>query len=174
MYLGGNILEFNKDGYLDAGFHEVCIDELYEFFVKQFSTSQTREEIFNNFNRWRDSLIKQYNISEIWIDGSFVTNKINPNDIDVVVFAYAMNYENLYKRWRIIRQIDKLDAYLTVAICEENEKVLPPDLYYEYVNHRNYWRGQFGFDRNNSPKGVLVLKCDQKGITFKGGTTPCQ
>lgn len=155
-------MELGKDGVLKPGFHEIKLDELESLFVKNFTTSQTRQRIFENFKKWEENLISQYDILEIWIDGSFVTSKINPNDVDLVVFVHAKDYIKLAQKWSDIRNANDIDAYFTLAICEESEKYVRPDEYNKFVNHRNYWRGQFGFDRNNFPKGVIVLKCNQK------------
>lgn len=167
-------MELNEKGYLDAGLHMSSMQELKEVFVKQFTTSQTREEIYNNFLEWKTELEKKYRIYEIWVDGSFATNKINPNDIDIVVFAYLENNQELFHQWNSIRNKDKIDAYLTIAVCEENKKILTPKLFYEMVNQRNYWRGQFGFDRNDLPKGIIVLNSNQENLITQGGDTLCQ
>ena len=37
-------------------------------------------------------------------------------------------------------------------------KKLSPQDYGEQINNRNYWKGQFGYSRDDIPKGIIVLK----------------
>jgi hypothetical protein len=63
-----------------------------------------------------------------WIDGSFVTSKLNPNDIDIVTFVSAENYE---------KNSSKLVDFHGIRIKKEQEL----DCYFvkEYpVEHKNY------------------------------------
>lgn len=167
-------MDFNDKGLLEPGFHEMDIAEFENAFVNSFTTSQTRQTIYSNFEQWKNRLTSQYKIHEIWVDGSFVTDKINPNDVDVVVFAHALDYNKLSQDWNNFRNVNKIDAYLTLAICDESKKIVTDqNLYWQFVNNRNYWRGQFGFDRNDSPKGVIVLKCTQQNVTVQGGGAQC-
>lgn len=166
-------MEFNENGLLEPGFHEINESEFEEIFVNAFTTSQTRQDIYDSFIKWKNKLTAQYKIQEIWVDGSFATNKINPNDIDTVVFVRAHDYMRLASDWENVRKANHIDAYLTLAICEESEKVVLPAEYWKFVNNRNYWRGQFGFDRNDSPKGVIVIKCNQQKADAQGGGKQC-
>ena len=164
-------MEFNKDGSLEPGLHEIDKDEFENLFVKQFSTSQTRQIIYNSLVQWKNQLTSHYRIYEIWVDGSFVTNKTNPNDVDVVVFVHAQDYMKLAQNWESVRSANRIDAYMTLAICDESKKALEESQYWEFVNNRNYWRGQFGFDRNDLPKGIIVLKCEQQSTANQGGVS---
>lgn len=156
-------MEFSSLGLISPGLHRMDMSDFKQQFVDNFTVSRTRTGIFNSFLMWKDNLIRNYRIHEIWVDGSFVTNKINPNDIDVIVYVYATDYLKLSKNWKSIRSAKNIDAYMTLAICEENEKCVDPKEYYAFVNHRNYWRGQFGFDRNDNPKGIIILDCEEEG-----------
>lgn len=154
-------MEFNDKGLMEPGFHRICLKDVEQQFVLDFPTSITRKRNFSNFLKWLNSICKEYPIYEIWIDGSFVTNKINPNDIDVVIFFMPKEYLKIASKWNIIREYDYIDAYLAMAICDESKKIFYDQGYFqEYsqmVNNRNYWRGQFGFDRSDNPKGLLVV-----------------
>lgn len=163
-------MEFSKEGLLEPGLHKMSIEDFENTFVKEFNTSQTRRKIYDSFIVWKEQLVQKFKIHEIWIDGSFVTKKINPNDVDIVVFVHAIDFNNLAKEWNLISSSDNIDAYMTLAVCEESEKTIEAQVYWQFVNHRNYWRGQFGFDRNDYPKGIVVLNCDQqKNLADKGG-----
>lgn len=154
-------MEFTKDGVLEPGLHRIDFSEFEEFFVNGFDTSQTRKAIYESFIAWLQDAVSKYKILEIWIDGSFVTQKINPNDVDLVVYVHAQDFIEVANNWSSIRNKPLIDAYYALAICEESEKIVPPKDYNTWVNQRNYWRGQFGYDRNDTPKGFIVLDCNE-------------
>ena len=100
-----DIPDFDNGGFLPAGVY-VCDEEtLYDSFVASFQASVTRVDIYTGFTGWRRVA---YNLVEFvvhWVNGSFVTNKTNPNDIDVISF-YDTDYFNRLdedKRKEIIR-----------------------------------------------------------------------
>ena len=152
-----NFLQFNSDGLLEAGIHKMSLEDFKIRFVSSFSYSKTRSRIYNNLVSWCKDLVKNYHIYEIWIDGSYVTEKINPNDVDCVVFFYADGYLKAAPIWSTLRNKADIDGYFSLAICHENERVVPPKEYATFVNRRNYWRGQFGFDRLDRPKGIIAI-----------------
>src|SRR5690606_28809126 len=55
-------------------------------FVNKFSASSTRSVIFNGLMDWLKLLMDILPPRYIWLDGSYLTTKMNPNDIDLVVF----------------------------------------------------------------------------------------
>jgi len=81
---------------LPQGFHDVPFKTLREYltgkFVKPFRNSARRELLLENLFK----LLKEIELSsgtdvflEMWIDGSFVTSKEEPNDIDIVIMYKA-------------------------------------------------------------------------------------
>lgn len=71
------MLKYNKQGMLAPGIHSISWNE----FIEQYSFSQRRELLFkgmtNALIHFRNAGCKQ-----VYIDGSFVTRKIEPNDYD--------------------------------------------------------------------------------------------
>ncbi len=63
---------------------------------------------------------------------------------------------------------DQLDIYFAYATSIDNKKSMTPTDYQNNVNLRNYWRGQFGFDRTDSPKGIVRISCDSIAEYLKG------
>lgn len=161
-------VKFNENGIIDPGLHTSTISDMCDFLVKGFETSQTRERIFDTFLEFVKTLFDKYEIYEIWVDGSFTTAKINPNDIDIVIFFYLESFKNIIGNWGTIRSISSLDAYPAVAICDDTMNNLSSQEYVEEVNNRNYWKGQFGYSREDIPKGIIILKEDELK-TFVGG-----
>ena len=150
-----------ENGALPAGIHQCTINEFREVFVDGFPTTQRRDELFKKLMSFFSDLIRFDCFPEAFVDGSYVTNKVNPNDIDVVVFLHystllsptaktaIQHLKTLYNPF--------LDIYYAVAVCDENESMINPTLYGDIINKRNYWRGQFGFDRADLPKGIVLI-----------------
>lgn len=126
------------------------LDLLKQLFVDELQESQTRSSIFEGFQKFLTNLSNFINISfDIWIDGSFVTKKLNPNDIDVVLIVDAeileqkgQEIESLFKSIEA-KQMYKVDAY-TIAKYEESNPKFPL-----FQIEKAYWSNWFGYTRRN-------------------------
>ncbi len=99
-------------------------------------------------------------LGDLWVDGSFLTEKIDPIDVDVVV---AVDGDAVYDRgsveqraaldWAIGNQKTtlKCDSYVLM------EYPLGHRLYDEGRWNYSYWHRQWGFDRRDDPKGIVVI-----------------
>ena len=146
---------FNENGVLPPGFFEYKLEEIEKNFVNDFTESQTREKIFNGFKIWIKELLKVVTPEEIWLDGSFTTSKVNPNDIDIIVFN---NYQDANKDFNILQKLGHENFCDTYYAIEPNDE-LPYNQ--DLINFRNYWRGQFGFDRQDIPKGMIKISKEE-------------
>lgn len=141
-----------EDPILPAGLHDFEIEQLSNHFLSEFPDSLTRSPLIAGLKAYIDSLKKLNIPMEIWLDGSFTTTKTNPNDIDLVIFAsendvnnLSLENKNLLKRLLDRIEIKKMfgcDSLFSIA---------------ENTNARSYWRGWYGFDRNESPKGIVRI-----------------
>ncbi|MBX9893761.1 MAG: hypothetical protein K2Y09_01080 [Nitrosomonas sp.] len=137
---------------LPPGIHDVQEPELGNHFLKKFPTSTTRASLISGLQRYI-TLLKSYGVQfELWIDGSFTTDKVNPNDIDLVVF---FNFEELdalplETQLRLEGLVDRYTAKQNfgcdVFVSNKDDH-----------DHRSYWRGWYGFDRNENPKGIARI-----------------
>ncbi|RYM58083.1 hypothetical protein BSQ98_25105 [Serratia liquefaciens] len=137
--------------YDDAGLKELCVD--------QFATSERRGLLYCNYIQF-SSQIRSINaqfkcFSELWVDGSFTTGKPEPDDIDVLVVVDFVALNQLPEQFHglvsslLDRQYVKLNFNIDVLILPENH----PEI--DYSERRSYWRGWFGFDRKENPKGLV-------------------
>lgn len=69
---------FTNEGFLPVGIHSASIEEFKERFVY----GSRRIEIFNGLLRLFDDL-KSIGCNVVYIDGSFTSEKVRPNDADV-------------------------------------------------------------------------------------------
>ncbi len=63
------------------------IEEMSEYFVDRIK-SETRQDNFEKYLKYSADLKKYTGAADLkqWVNGSFVTLKTNPNDIDIVTF----------------------------------------------------------------------------------------
>ena len=88
------IPSFNDNGHLPPGIHETTLEEFKTRFVDGVQESTTRADVFSGYTRYCADLSKLDLIIKQWLDGSFTTSKVNPNDIDVISHLDAMKIGN--------------------------------------------------------------------------------
>ena len=81
-------MEFDLIGYLSPYTVNLTTFSNFEsLLVDSFPLSSSRHQIFEGYKRYTEKLTDILgNGFYQWVDGSFVTDKMNPNDIDVVTF----------------------------------------------------------------------------------------
>lgn len=132
-----------------AGFHQVELHEINKIFVSPYPSSSKRDFLSQKFSFFIDKFSELGINVEIWIDGSYSTHKIDPNDIDVLIIFDPIEVNKLSPEKQFIlrelfdRKLSKIRYSLDILICEKNDE-----------NMRSYWRGWFGFSRKEKPKGI--------------------
>ena len=69
--------DFDENGNLPPGVYEVSLQDI----GIRFTWTDRRKKLFEGLKLAIDNLTKA-NVKKVWIDGSFVTSKDDPNDID--------------------------------------------------------------------------------------------
>ena len=79
--------DFDVRGNIPDGCYYCGIDEFKERFVDSFTNSNSRKSRFEGFLKFIKYISKNINSRKykIIVDGSYVTTKINPNDIDFLI-----------------------------------------------------------------------------------------
>ncbi len=75
----------NEWGLLPQGIHEASLDELAE----QFGGSSHRRQLLHGLSQYLAELGRWTLGQAVLVDGSFVTDEPEPNDIDVVLVLHA-------------------------------------------------------------------------------------
>lgn len=141
---------------LPEGFQDIRPDKLKENFLFPFPTSSTRANILRKFKHWVKR-VKRLNVScEIWVDGSFATQKVDPQDIDVVLFINNADIRRLssYKKAQLsILTNEKLTAeQKKKSICDSYLGFL------ENSHDREQWQKTFGqTKKEKKPKGIFRI-----------------
>ncbi len=136
----------------NAGFVDISNDQLEETFLSPFDNKARREYLLSRFGALLDRFKETELNAELWIDGSFATLKPEPGDIDLIFFVDAIQVTSLLPdKQNIItelsnRTISKIRYSCDVFIVSAQN-----------FNARSYWRGWFGFSRDEKPKGIIRL-----------------
>ncbi len=137
----------------EAGMHSINQSDMKGIFVLPFKNPEKREYLLSRFESFLEKL-REFPIEmEIWVDGSFVTEKENPGDIDLVVVCQNEAVNSLPD--------DKQEGLIQLFRNNAETKLrYECDAYFilDDMHDKSYWRGLFGFDRNEVPKGIPRLK----------------
>ncbi|MCA9925239.1 MAG: hypothetical protein KC421_22855 [Anaerolineales bacterium] len=144
------IPEFDEHGHLPPGIHEATIDEVIERFSRPRSrirTSRTKKlRAFYSF-------IKPH-IDKLYIDGSYTTNKLAPDDVDIVLFFREHVIKNLRVQQRFRKFLDKDKFHLQIIFAfPEDARSLAIA-----VGHVDYFQKN---DRDFDPpvtKGIILVR----------------
>ena len=157
---------FNQLGYLTPGFHNWTSDEVNERLVMPFTESKTRANIFHGYSNLCTEILDLCAEVEQWINGSFVTNKLDPNDLDLV---------NIIPK-RIVDSISEqqIDIFLLLIDGPQAKHQYMCDSYFVPLVDRDdplwpkiekmldYWEKWWGEDRNGLPKGKVRVYLERR------------
>jgi len=130
-----------------------------ELFVYEFPNSNTRLALFESYIAYRKAIFSVVGQPfKQWVNGSFITQKQNPNDIDL---ANLIPYND-----ELDARIEQILPYFTVGgsieIYQIDAHLIPiyseSDLRFENTQLRmDYFKRWFGQDRNENPKGFIEI-----------------
>ena len=127
--------------------------------VNAFPNSETRESIMRGLESVVQKLVEAGICGDLWIDGSFVTGKINPNDVDLLLHIKPDFYDTAtHEQKRIIQWVNenlKGDYLCDSYVMYEYPKGDPQESDYEWW--RAYWIKQYGWSRGEEMKGIVLV-----------------
>lgn len=148
---------------LPAGFHHKSVAEVEELCVARFPLSTTRKGIMAGLDTILRRVASVGITGEVWLNGSFVTEKIDPNDSDVVAMVPAEFYDAGTEEQRstiewLISKGDepkilfKCDVYVHLRYRETSPE------YDLWIPTLNRWQHIYGYSaKTGEPKGIVVL-----------------
>lgn len=75
------------NGLLPTGLHRVTVDQVHSAFVAPFPTSANRQKLYEQWLLHREAIATLVPVQRQWLNGSYVTAKVDPGDVDVVTFV---------------------------------------------------------------------------------------
>lgn len=79
------IPKFNEDGYLPPGLHRASLDEIARRFGQQSELRRVQMESL----RWLVDAAVRAGVRRVVVNGSFVTDVVEPDDVDCVLLIEA-------------------------------------------------------------------------------------
>ncbi len=142
---------------------EISSKNFKEFFVDSFDRNSTRHGIFKRYEEYTQRFAQKItgNFRQ-WINGSFVSNKVNPKDIDLVTLIdYQIAEEkddfirNEFIKQAVLRNYG-IDAYLIVTYPENHP------LHFCTKSDLLYWsdwftKSKIDRKRKRYPKGYIEI-----------------
>jgi hypothetical protein len=137
------------------GIHQENLSSIESVAVLPFSTDVRRSVLFNQLDSWIKEL-RAINLSaRIWIDGSFLTEKPSPDDIDCVIWTPRFTVQPTNENYqRVSMLFDKAAAKINFNIDLYVEDPIPDGL----LHREAYWKGFFGYCHDRvTAKGFVEL-----------------
>ena len=158
-------MRFDEHGHLFP--HQIIdlnLPDFEAFFVEHLPDSAHRRALFERYLSFVGDLKSTFRAPFFqWVDGSFITTKELPGDIDVVTFLpyelMTSHIQAVHRFRETSKQQYRVDAKFS-PLCKWNHR------YYESaVEQEGYWKQLFGFSRPDDaavrhPKGIVKLNFD--------------
>lgn len=151
---GANKEEFTP--LLEPGFHAMELGAIRRLCVLRFADSFTRLSIMANLEELIGQINRTAISGEIWLDGSFLTEKLNPDDADIAFVVSAQTLLNMSFEQRVFFDwFQKEHLYDRYKLDNYGLVLDRADARGEWLYA--YWVRQFGFSRQNQMKGIASL-----------------
>jgi len=130
------IPDFDEHGYLPPGAHPATLDEIAERFGQSTEIRRVQMESL----RWLVDLSRRAGVSRLIVNGSFVTDALDPNDVDCVLLLEP----SVVLEETVANELLEGLPFVTMQIVEQEE--------FEYFVTRF-----FATDRDNIRKGMVEI-----------------
>ena len=130
------IPDFNEHGYLPAGIHRATLEEVAQRFGHQSEPRRVQMESL----RWLCDLARQAGLRRLIINGSFVTDTYEPNDVDCVLLIEPAPRKNVEAEEEMLRGL----PFLEIHLVEQDD--------FDFLTGMT-----FSTDRRLVPKGMVEV-----------------
>lgn len=150
---------------LPCGLHKMTLSELRVLCVDapQFGISLTRAKIMDGLRAVLERLVASWVVGEVWVDGSFLTHRIDPEDSDIVVrigggiYEEGLPEQKIALNWIIgnLREEYFCDCYILFEYWEGHP------LYAEGDMNNAWYKARYGFRDGGDEgefKGIAVVR----------------
>jgi len=138
------------------GFHDIEIEQFDSYFIDPFEDKDRRLFLKERFFALLNELFRIEIDFEIWIDGSYATEKEKPNDIDLMFICKLEDEDKL--------SLEKHQDFVYIANSKEFRIRHNCDLKFAYADYLpdlqtiEYYKKLYGLSRNKEPKGIPRFK----------------
>lgn len=150
---------FDENGYLPYGMYNMTLNDVENIFSKNQSLKRMR--IMEEYKKYLNELKSTGYFIDHWIDGSFVTSKENPQDIDTLTEFDGVNVDKNNDRKRIDDLIFNSKSKTNNCCHSFRVYLYPPtdrENYQYYLESRmRILINLFGSDPFGIQKGIIHL-----------------
>jgi len=152
----------------EPGEHSLCVELIQLLCVDYFPLSSTRQKIMQGFRRIYSESLRLGIPGDLVVDGSFITEEIDPDDIDFALVIAPEFYDgcNAEQRQFIewirddfrIRDTHLCDCYLCVEWPVGHEQ------YFDGLQNREYWVNWYSKSTvYKRDRGVVIVSLANEG-----------
>ncbi|HET7234567.1 MAG TPA: hypothetical protein VFJ16_31435 [Longimicrobium sp.] len=148
---------------------DVTLQDVHDRFVAQFPKSNTRPGIWDGWMRHRQDLDAFGIPYATMVNGSFVTMKEDPGDVDICLVMEADSINQLEAsdrgQFEALRKLTDTSYTKLLYLCDTYLLRLYPMSSPRFPlvpRGFTYWARVFGTDRRNRPKNFLLVT--QRGV----------
>jgi len=150
------MLTFDENGFLTPPDPIPGNMKLLESEFVIFFGNETRQRLFERLTRYLDDLKRLVNEElTIWVNGSFVTKKLNPKDIDVVIFLDWRKLEQFSKELIAFSHEGALENY---GIDSYLVRVYEPSHKKHILTHSDRLHWLYDFSRTQPNRRGKIFK----------------
>ncbi len=129
---------------LTPGLHRLTLEDIHSLAVDPFPEDVRRARLYSRLAVWASELRSCGVSGTLWLDGSFLTAKPEPEDIDCILWnpdwTHAPNLTSEVRQ-QLERLLDKTSAKRGFGLDLYIEKPAESEL----IHRQAYWRGFFGY-----------------------------
>jgi hypothetical protein len=145
----------------------MTLDHLRALCVDAFPASQRRPMLFDELRHLAFDLMAINFIGELWIDGSYATEKPEPDDIDLSVTMFESDlismpsdsYYFLVEDLGENKYSPLLDTYLTLRYLKGDPR--------QDADTTDYWSEKWSVGWDDWLKGFVVIKLGESDVGLK-------
>jgi hypothetical protein len=153
---------------LAPGRHVMNIASFEALTVHAFPNSTTRSALYAEFQKLFYDIGSRNFPCEIWLNGSFLTHKIDPQDIDLTVIAHVYALESLDLAHRNFF-LDTLNGGKSYSRVLDTYRIIQFNM--DDVRSRSFRQDDFaklwGSDWEGFLKGFVVIKIGENDVWFR-------
>jgi hypothetical protein len=161
--------EFDENGNLPLGCYKPTFKEFEERFVESFPNSISRKLIFQDYSDFSILLCEEMPSAKKQIlNGSFTTNKENPEDMDLLIVFDGESLTSFEKsKCPLLMNNETIkEGYNCHSFPLVKFPKSKPKLYESYLAKKKYWLECWGSDREDNLKGLINIPMNKS--TFNG------
>jgi hypothetical protein len=149
---------------LGQGFHYMGASDLKGLVIDKFPLSNRRPNLWKEFTDLLDEIGACGLVCDVWVDGSFLTEKIEPKDVDFIVEVSVHTLDSLTpEQEALIKKVQErgpgsmrnqrhLHGFVKVTAPEGHPFRAKAEL------QQHQWLRDFGFAYvSKEPKGIAII-----------------